>query len=214
VSPFTVVTAYDQLVALGRIVAHASSGFFVTGSRSASPLAAARQPDVDGPLDAVWLARSNLEINDTWVAAGGESLPGSWMDDARMECLPRNVARGNGETLRASNSVQGSPVLREALALHLKFDGIFVDPNCLVVTDCATQALDLICRAMLRSGDLAVIEEPASPMLISHLRHHGARIVAVRRHVDGLDLEALEALCKLKSPTLVFTQSALHDPTG
>ncbi|CAE6866037.1 hypothetical protein R75461_08281 [Paraburkholderia nemoris] len=214
VSPNTVVTAYDQLIALGAIVAHASSGFFVAGSNHGAPLAIARRPTASGPLDAAWLARSNLEIDSGWIAAGGEALRGSWLEDAGTACLARKTVRGFGEGMHVPHSVQGSSALREVLALHLRFDGIFVDPNCLITTDCAVQAVDLICRVMLQPGDLVLVEEPTTPLLVSRLRYHGVRLAAVRRGPDGLDLDELESICRREPPALVFTQSALHNPTG
>jgi DNA-binding transcriptional MocR family regulator len=214
VSPNTVVTAYDQLIALGAIVAHASSGFFVAGSNLGAPLAVTRRPTASGPLDAAWLARSNLEIDAGWIAAGGEALPGSWLEDAGAGCLARKTVRELGEGMHAPCSMQGTSALREALALHLRFDGIFVDPNCLITTDCAVQAVDLICRAMLRPADLVLVEEPTTPLLVSRLLHHGVRLATVRRRPDGLDLDELASICRREPPVLVFTQSALHNPTG
>lgn len=214
VSPNTVVTAYDQLIALGAIVAHASSGFFVARSHDGTPPTIARGPTASGPLDAAWLAHSNLEINSDWIAAGGEALRGNWLEDAGTACLMRRAVREFGEGKHVPLSVQGSSALREVLALHLGFEGIFVDPDCLITTDCAVQAVDLICRAMLQPDDQVLVEEPTTPLLVSRLRHHGVRLATVRRRPDGLDLDELESICRREPPVLVFTQSALHNPTG
>lgn len=214
VSPNTVVSAYDQLIALGVIVAHASSGFFVAWSNHGAPLTTARPPTASGPLDAAWLARSNLEIDSGWIVAGGDALRGSWLEDAGTAGLTRTTVRGFGESMHVPQSVQGSSALREVLALHLRFDGIFTDPNCLITTDCAVQAVDLICRVMLQPGDLVLVEEPTTPLLVSRLRHHGVRLATVCRGLDGLDPDELESICRREPPALVFTQSALHNPTG
>src|SRR6202047_796353 len=76
-SPFTVVDAYDRLVARGLIESHAGRGFFVTRRRPATPLAAIEAvPDTGS--DALALARLSLSQSAELIAAGSGFLPENW----------------------------------------------------------------------------------------------------------------------------------------
>ncbi|CDG81559.1 aminotransferase-like domain-containing protein [Janthinobacterium agaricidamnosum] len=215
VSTYTAVIAYDRLVALGLVVSQASSGFFVARSQPRAP--AARRDDdntgASGELDAIWLTRSAAEIDEDWVAAGSGALPRSWLADVNSHSLVPRIWRSFGD--RHSNvPAQGLSSLRAALAAYLGKENIFVDPAHIVTTAGATQALDLICRAVLTRGDCVVVENPTYPMLLSRLRQEGVKIIPIPRGPDGIDVAMLERVCAHTVPKLVFTQSALHNPTG
>jgi DNA-binding transcriptional MocR family regulator len=215
VSPYTVVEAYDRLAAAGLIASHASSGYFVTGP-VAQPLAfTLDRIGAQGELDAVWLARSALEADAGWINAGGDLLPEHWLEDGVCGSLIQKVSRDRCGEWRKPVPAEGSLPLREALSAYLGFKKIPAGPRCILTTDGATQAIDLICRVCLQADDdIVVVEDPTSPMLLSRLREQSVRIEAVPRGSDGLDLAALEALCKIRRPKVVFTQSVLHNPTG
>jgi DNA-binding transcriptional MocR family regulator len=59
-----------------------------------------------------------------------------------------------------------------------------------------------------------IVEDPGYMMLHAQLRAHGVRLLSVPRLPDGLDFGRLEDLVRRHSPRLLFTQTALHNPTG
>src|SRR3954467_7292596 len=72
-SPFTVVDAYDRLVARGVIESRAGRGFFVCARRLASPLLAIEalvDSGADPGADALALARISLSHSAGIIAAG------------------------------------------------------------------------------------------------------------------------------------------------
>src|ERR1700758_5234787 len=77
-SPFTVVDAYDRLVARGVIEPRAGRGFFVTQRLLSAPLSAIEAlPELGS--DALELTRLCLSQKDDVVAAGSGFLPESWL---------------------------------------------------------------------------------------------------------------------------------------
>lgn len=213
VSTYTVVIAYDRLVALGRVVSEASSGFFVAGTTPSNLARAPQCPDAEGVLDAIWLTRCAAETDDNWVAAGSGTLPGHWLEDVTGYHLVPRIWRSVSDQPRP-DPAQGLLALREALSVYLRKEKIFVDPRHIITTAGATQALDLICRAMLQPGDCVVVENPTYPMLLSRLRQEQITILPVARGPEGIDVDMLAQLCERHVPKMVFTQSALHNPTG
>jgi DNA-binding transcriptional regulator YhcF (GntR family) len=90
VSRFTVVEAYDRLVAMGYLLSRRGAGFY-TAAASATPRSV-RPESSDTHCrneELVWLIRRLLEAGKNTVLAGGPWLPNSWLDEAhgRDVCL-------------------------------------------------------------------------------------------------------------------------------
>ncbi|HEX6705981.1 MAG TPA: PLP-dependent aminotransferase family protein [Albitalea sp.] len=212
VSPNTVVTAYDRVVGAGLIDSRGTAGFFVREAPGA--LAPDAQLEVGEEQDAVWLVQQNNDLRAGMLPASSGALPVSWLEDAiPAAVVQRALARSTGG-MAARCPPQGLPDLRERLALLMRGQGIAVDASRVLTTCGSTQAIDLICRCFVKPGDTVLVEDPGYFLLFDRLREAGARIVAVRRRPDGLDLDGLEAACTAHRPRLLFVQSTLHNPTG
>ena len=82
VSRFTVVEAYERLVAQGYLESRRGSGFYVRERRPliASPMVAAPPPT----LDVVWLARAMFQELPPERMPGSGLLPPDWLDSALL----------------------------------------------------------------------------------------------------------------------------------
>ena len=80
------------------------------------------------------------------------------------------------------------------------------DPDDILITTGASQALAVACRAILRPGDVAACEDPSFTSVIRSMRDSGARVVGVPCDDDGLDIDALEALLSRQEIRLVAIQ--------
>ena len=212
VSPNTVVTAYDRLVAAGLIDSRGTAGFFVREV----PGAMADEPTLEAgeEQDAVWLVQQANDLRTGMLPASSGALPVSWLEDAiPASVVQRALSRSTGG-MASRCPPQGLPELRERIAMLMRSQGIAVDASRVLTTCGSTHAIDLVCRCFVQPGDTVLVEDPGYFLLLDRLREAGARIVAVRRRPDGLDLEQLEAACTLHRPRLLFVQSALHNPTG
>src|ERR1700761_8616155 len=92
-SPFTVVDAYDRLVARGLIESRAGRGFFVTRRRAAPPLATIEAVPDPGS-DAVALASFSLSGATEIIAAGSGFLPENWLLEAAPSTVLPRLSRG------------------------------------------------------------------------------------------------------------------------
>lgn len=213
VSRFTVVEAYDRLVALGYLEARAGAGFFATARRDAPGRAADPQARKANE-ELVWLIRRLLEAREGSLLAGGPWLPNAWLDEMGIRRSLATLARRNGAHLVEYGDPLGYRPLREQLALLLEEQGIVAPPSQIVLTHGASQALDLVIRYFVKPGDAVLVDDPGYYNLFGDLRLHGAELVGVPRGPDGADVEALEALARAHRPRIYFTQSALQNPTG
>lgn len=214
VSRFTVVEAYDRLVATGYLRSRRGAGFFTTdmGSKPDSPAPSSGSQRND---EVVWLIRRLLEAHDGTVMAGGPWLPDSWLDAANIRRIMKTLANNEGSHLIDYGEPLGYRPLRRHLSeTMLPEVGINTEENQILLTCGASQALDLVSRCLLNAGDTVLVDDPGYYNLFGNLRLQGLRLVGVPRQADGPDMEALEALAAEHKPRLYFTQSVLQNPTG
>jgi len=81
VSRFTVVEAYDRLVAMGYLQSRRGAGFYSAAAPGQADAALPAPSDNHKRNEQlVWLIRRLLEAEENAVLAGGPWLPNSWLD--------------------------------------------------------------------------------------------------------------------------------------
>src|SRR6202035_3337274 len=135
VSRFTVVEAYDRLVAMGCLQSRRGAGFYTV---SAPMPADAARPDASDASkrneQLVWLIRRLLEADEHTLLAGGPWLPNSWLDEAGIRQSLNALARKNGVHLLEYGHPFGYLPLREHLALMLGGLGITANARQILLT--------------------------------------------------------------------------------
>jgi len=221
VSRFTVVEAYDRLVARGLVQSRRGAGFFVRARRG--PLAAAARAapagDIAAPparIDVAWLLRNMFREPEASAMPGGAGLlPADWLDPGMVSAAVRAVGRAVRGHLVAYGSPLGYAPLRQQLASRLQADGVPAHPDHnLLTTNGVTHGLDLVARHLVRPGDAVLVEDPAWFVIFGRLAAFGARLIGVPRGPDGPDLEQLDRLAALHKPRLFIINGAVHNPTG
>jgi DNA-binding transcriptional MocR family regulator len=226
VSPYTVVAAYDQLLARGLVEARKQRGFFVrehapAGRRpvapDAAPMAAPTRPVA--PVSAIALVRGMFQPPGKQPMPGLGTLPVEWLDLPMLGAALRRVTSGEqfASALQYGEPA-GDPRLRQALALRLADVGVKAEAAQIVTTVGATQALDVVTRALTRAGDTVLVDEPGWSIEYARLAALGLRMLPVPRGEDGPDLAVMQRLIEAQRPAerprLYITVSVLHNPTG
>jgi DNA-binding transcriptional MocR family regulator len=214
VSPSTVVEAYDRLAAEGLIRARRGSGFFVSATALPSLALARTEPRRAPAVDPFWVSRQSLEADDATLMPGCGWLPPDWMPHPALRRALRGLARGDDHVLTNYGSSRGSAPLRRLLLTRLSAIGIDASPEQLLLSASGTQAIDLICRWLLRPGDTVVVDDPCYFNFLALLRAHQAKIVSVPMTPAGPDVAQFEAVLAAEQPRLYITNAALHNPTG
>ncbi len=217
ISPFTVVEAYDRLAAQGLIAARAKSGFFVAGREPPLTLAAetpeARATDPT-KVDPVWMMRQSLSLDDRAIHSACGWLPDAWLPEAELRRALVAVARMPAARLLDYGPPLGYLPLRQQIARRLAELEIAATPDQLMLTDGASQAIDLVCRHLLQPGDAVLIDDPGYFNYHAVLRAHRARVLPVPYTQSGPDLATLERLAAAEKPKLYLANPALQNPTG
>ncbi|WP_417684520.1 PLP-dependent aminotransferase family protein [Roseibium sp.] len=214
VSPSTVVEAYDRLVADGVLRSQRGSGFYVS-NRGLPPLqlAGPKPPEIR-EVDPFWVSRQSLDAEENALKPGCGWLPSEWMPGAAMQRALRGIARSQSHHLTDYGSTRGSPVLRQLVLARVAADGLVATPDNIVLTGSGTQALDLVCRFLLRPGETVLVDDPCYFNFQALLRAHKVKVIGVPMTPEGPDVDAFEHVLEAERPRLYITNSAIHNPTG
>lgn len=214
VSRFTVVEAYDRLVAMGFLESRRGSGFYV---RDRAPMIAPRASLQSTPapqIDIVWLVRNMFRQMPPQKMPGVGSLPNDWLDSDLVANALRAVSRQNQNLLLQYGNPQGFLPLRQQLQLKLAELEIAATPDQIVTTSGVTQALDLVARHFVQPGDTIFVDDPAWFLMFGSFAMLGAKVVGIPRLPDGPDIAKLTELAAVHRPKLFIINSVLHNPTS
>ena len=212
VSVFTVVEAYDRLVAQGWLVSRANAGFFVK-RRAGDPAPAGEPAHADLSFDARWYLQHIFETRQLALKPGCGWLPNDWLFEDGVRRSLRHLA-SDGAELGGYGLPRGHMALRVLIAESLAEQQINAGPEQVLLTQGSSQALDLAARRLLEPGDAVLVDDPGYPNLMFMLRTLGARVIGVPRTPGGYDLASLEALLIEHRPKAFFTQPRLQSPTN
>jgi DNA-binding transcriptional MocR family regulator len=209
VSRSTVVTAYDLLKADGLLEGRQGSGTFVLPPQESGlpPLGGYATRAGDNPL-----FRSIL-VSPTGIV--DFSLAGLFGHGGLLEVV-REI--DDDELADASERHGYVPLgiapLRRAISEMLSGDGVPTEPEQLLVTAGAQQALTLLTALYLRPGDSAIVEEPTYPGAIEAFRTAGAQLEAAESDEYGVRPDAVERLLGRTAARLVYLTPTYANPTG
>ncbi|HEY2647505.1 MAG TPA: PLP-dependent aminotransferase family protein [Candidatus Acidoferrales bacterium] len=228
----TVANAYAELESEGLISGHVGRGTFIRGESPARKISELPHPtSVDGSLrweslfaderGEEFLSRlsqtaSRNAISFVFARPANEFFP---IEELR-KCSNAVWRREGSEILQMGPS-DGYAPLKNGLVALLRHEGYQTSDENLLITDGGQQALDLVCKAFLRTGDTVLLENPMYPGALAIFTGARARILAapVRTEVGpgmtpGVDVSAIEAVLTQNRVKMMVLTPDFHNPTG
>jgi len=146
--------------------------------------------------------------------AGGNPAASALPDEQCAE-LARELLLTKGKALLQYGATEGYAPLRESLAPYLKdrFSFSCAPDEILPVTG-STQAMDLLCKALIDPGDKVVVENPTFLGNMQAIRLYQAQLVPVDSDEDGVKVDELEEVFKREHPKLFYVIPTFQNPTG
>jgi GntR family transcriptional regulator/MocR family aminotransferase len=220
----TVVAAFDQLQAEGYTRTEAGSGTYVASRVPDEFLLATCKPAaLPIPRSKAALSkRAQRFLKDVEVTPASRSVGKAFRTyEPAIDLFPAElwarvasrVLRRAPRSLYAHGNAAGYQPLRRAIAGYVGASrGVHCSPEQIIVTSGAQQALDLIGRSLLSTGDLVWMEDPGYSGALQTLRATGARIVPVPVDEHGLIVNAGRKLAP--KAKLAYVTPANQFPMG
>ncbi|MEM8969253.1 MAG: PLP-dependent aminotransferase family protein [Bacteroidota bacterium] len=113
-----------------------------------------------------------------------------------------------------SDQFGGDIKLREELIRNLaETRSIHVDLNQIFVTRGSLMAFNLLFQLLLEPGDLVVVAQISFKVVNQIIEVHGGQLVKVGINEEGIDVDAIEAVCQKKKIRAVFVMPHHNNPT-
>jgi GntR family transcriptional regulator / MocR family aminotransferase len=213
VSRNSVTAAYELLSAEG----------YIELSRQGTRVAALARPRsarrASRTAPAPTIAARGTQVRQSWqngadtlafrpgVPALGRFPLGVW-----KRCLDRAIARGGALSL-GYGTPQGDMTLRVAILRHLAVArGVRAEPEQVVITEGAQEALALCVRLLTNPGDTAWVEDPGYRGAQTAFQCGDLNVLPVRVDADGLQADT-EAWTQ-NTPRLIYCTPSHQYPTG
>lgn len=147
-------------------------------------------------------------INLSRMQASADLLP---HEDFRR-CIDAVMARLGPDALGYAPG-QGLERLRALIARELDRDGMAVDPDDILITTGSQQALDLVARSLVDTGDVFLTEGRTYSGALNVLTASGAEVVGIPTDDEGPDMGALRLLAVGRVKGLYLMPNS-RNPTG
>ena len=144
--------------------------------------------------------------------AGGNPSPDA-LPDALVSELSSFVLEKDGKNILQYGATEGYRPFVESLKGYVEsMLGVSV-PAVLPVTG-STQAMDLLCKALIDPGDTVLVENPSFLGNLQCLKLYQANLVPVESDDQGLLPDDLEKKIRQYHPKLLYTIPTFQNPTG
>lgn len=214
----TVVSAYDELEAMGLIERNRGSG--TTISKDIWGITRKRIPSWNRYIEAGSFLPNLPVTQKIRKEAVDHKLINLATGELSEDLFPKSALREITATRSFIGSLgydhpQGSEILRTTLANHIKTSrGIDTNPSSILITSGAQQALHLIVQCLLKPGDAVAIEDPSYNFNLPIFKSAGLKIHYIPVHKDGINPDDLQALYKKHRIKMIFLNPDFHNPTG
>ena len=144
--------------------------------------------------------------------AGGNPAKSALPDDVCAE-IAKEVLQTDGKAILQYGATEGYAPLLDSLhtyaeeALGCKVDTV------LPVTG-STQAMDLLCKALIDPGDVILVENPTFLGNMQCMKLYQAQLVPVESDDNGILLDKLEEAIIQYKPKMLYTIPTFQNPTG
>ena len=218
----TVVLAFQQLVDQGFLIAKERRGHFVNPEVLATPGRMREVPNREQQDKIDWKARRQIAASDmpeptkqeNWIKSSypfvyGQFDPALFPTAEWRECNRMALAVLEIRNWAADMVDRDDPLLIEQIqARLLPRRGIFANPDEIIVTLGAQNALYMLATLLMNKGSRVAMEDPGYPDARSIFRLSGADVAPVRVDKDGIDVGAIP-----NDSDFVFVTPNHHCPT-
>ena len=144
--------------------------------------------------------------------AGGLPAPEVFPLEQFRKAADRVLTQSGPESLQYSTT-EGCPRLREMIARHTSRYGIIVQPDNILITSGSQQALDLLGKVFVNSGDRIAVERPTYLGALQAWNAYQAQFLGIAMDEDGMRIDELESVLR-SGPKFLYALPNFQNPSG
>ena len=147
------------------------------------------------------------------ISFAGGNPAFSVLPDEKVSELACKVLADDGKNILQYGATEGYPPFVSALTEYVRTITGDTFDSVLPVTG-STQAMDLLCKALINKGDTILVENPSFLGNIQCMRLYEANLIPVESDENGLIPEMLEEKIRRYHPKMLYTIPTFQNPTG
>lgn len=213
----TIQSGYEHLIILGIVISIPKSGYYVATHIARKENNFLRNKPVvrdaifEKNIEFITSSQSEKKLAEFNVATPGDLI----ISQKLLLRTMQHIIREKGLGLLRYYPINGSEELKTNIVKHAASYLTMINPQELLITDGALQALYIALSAVTVAGDVIAVESPCVFSILEVIRVLGLKVIEVPVDVNrGFDIDFFKRACqKNKINALVVTPN-FHNPTG
>ncbi len=144
--------------------------------------------------------------------AGGNPSPAA-LPDAEAARIAEAVLRERGKQILQYGATEGYPPFLESLKPYAE-KAVGCPLPAVLPTTGSTQAMDLLCKALIDPGDVILVEDPSFLGNLQCMKFYQAKLVPVESDEGGLRMDKLREAMERHHPKMLYVIPNFQNPTG
>ncbi|WP_126651188.1 aminotransferase-like domain-containing protein [Chryseobacterium aureum] len=215
-STSSVQSGFEYLMIKGLVVSRPRSGYFVAAIQEENiPEGEPRHPVAI--RDEVFMKNMMLTSKRTSESSSfNTAVPGNLLIPQKLILRTmQQVIREKGAALLRYYPSNGMEALRKHIAKQMRMYGCTMNPDEIIITDGALQALTIALKSVTKAGDTVAVDSPCVFSVLEVMAHLELKVIEIPVHYrSGFDTGYFRKACEENNiRTLVITPN-FHNPTG
>ncbi|MDR6462533.1 PLP-dependent aminotransferase family protein [Chryseobacterium sediminis] len=215
-STSSVQSGFEYLLIKGLIMSHPRSGYFVAEIQEENiPEVRTKLPVV--VRDAEFMKNMMLTSKRTSESSSfNTAVPGDLLIPQKLILRTmQEVIREKGAALLRYYQLNGLETLRKQIAKQMGTYGCTLNPDEIIITDGALQALTIALKAVTKPGDMVAVESPCVFSVLEVITNLDLKVIEIPVHYrSGFDTEYFRTVCEENDICALVVTPNFHNPTG
>ncbi|REC61495.1 PLP-dependent aminotransferase family protein [Chryseobacterium pennae] len=215
-STSSVQNGFEYLIIKGLVESSPRSGYFVADKREENiPEFRTKLPPV--VRDEVFM--KNMLLTSKRISESSSfntAVPGDLLIPQKLILRTmQEVIREKGASLLRYYPSNGLEALRKQIAKQMGIYGCRFNPDELIITDGALQALTIALTSVTRAGDVVAVDSPCVFSILEVIANLGLKVIEVPVHYrSGFDTDYFRKVCGENNVRALIVTPNFHNPTG
>ncbi|AZA76891.1 PLP-dependent aminotransferase family protein [Chryseobacterium sp. G0186] len=216
ISTSSVQSGFESLVIKGLIESVPRSGYFVS-QITEEPISKMKMKLPQVVRDEVFMKNVMLTSKrSSEHRSFNNTVPGDLLIPQKLILRTmQEVIREKGASLLRYYPSNGLEALRKQIARHMGMHGCQLNPDELIITDGALQALTIALSSVTKAGDIVAVDSPCVFSILEVIANLGLKVVEIPVHYrSGFDTEYFRKICAENKISALVVTPNFHNPTG